>query len=134
MRTIFFAHDLQESPEARRHALELAGYSVRLFADYPALEAALKQGPEPDLLLMDVLLEGRNGFEAARTISEARPQRAFAIVLSTHVYRSRPFRDEALRCGAADYLLMPMPPEEFLRRINQAIAYFVPPGSAASAA
>jgi CheY-like chemotaxis protein len=133
MRTIFYAHDQQESPDSRKHSLELAGYSVRTFGDYVTLEAALKEGPAPDLLLLDVLLEGRNGFEAARTISEAFAERGFPIVLSTHIYRTRPFRDEALRCGAADYLLLPMSPDEFLRRINQAVAYYVPPGRAQAA-
>jgi two-component system OmpR family response regulator len=134
MRTIFLAHDQQESPEARKHALELAGYQVRLFPDFAALDAALKQGPPPDLLIVDVLLEGKHGFETARQVSEAFPERAFPIVLSTHIYRARPFREEALRCGAADYLLLPLSPEEFLRRVNQAIAYFVPPGGAKAAA
>ena len=133
MRTIFFAHDQQESPDSRRHSLELAGYSVQLFADHATLEAALQQGPAPDLLLLDVLLEGKNGFEIARGISEASPERTFPIVLCTHIYRARPFREEALRCGAADYLLLPLSPEEFLRRINQAIAYFVPPDRAEAA-
>jgi CheY-like chemotaxis protein len=134
MRLIFFAHDQQESPESRKHSLELAGYAVQPLADFAALEAALKQGTAPDLLLLDVLLEGRNGFDAARAINEAHPGRKFPIVLSTSIYRARPFRDEALRCGASDYLLLPMPPEEFLRRINQAIAYFVPPDTAKAAA
>ena len=43
------------------------------------------------------------------------------------------FREEALRCGAQDYLLQPMAPDEFLRRANQAIAYFVPPEQAKAA-
>ena len=133
MRTIFFAHDQQESPESRKHSLELAGYAVQAFADYSALEEALKR-QAPDLLLIDVLLEGMNGFEVARTITSANRARTFPLVLCTHVYRPRPFREEALRCGAADYLLLPMPPEEFLRRINQAIAYFVPPDAAKAAA
>jgi len=134
MRTIFLGHDQQESPEVRKHALEMAGYMVRLYADYTSLEAALKQGPAPDLLLVDVLLEGKHGFEVARLVSEAFPARAFPILLSTHIYRARPFREEALRCGAADYLLLPLAPDEFLRRINQAIAYFVPPEGAPAAA
>ena len=41
---------------------------------------------------------------------------------------------EALRAGAQDYLLLPMAPDEFLRRINQAIGYFVPPEREASSA
>ena len=134
MRTIFFAHDQQESPEARKHFLELAGYEVRLFPSWTALESALKDGPAPSLLLIDVLLEGRNGFEATQAISRANPERTFPIVLCSNVYRPRPFREEALRCGAQDYLLLPMTPDEFLRRTNQAIGYFVPPEQAQTAA
>jgi DNA-binding response OmpR family regulator len=81
----------------------------------------------PSLVLLDVLLEGKNGFDAAREIGARCEERAFPIVLCSHVYRTRPFREEALRCGAQDYLLLPMAPDEFLRRVNQAIAYFVPP-------
>lgn len=134
MRTIFLAHDQQENPEARKHFLELAGYTVELFSTYSALETALAAGPQPCLLLMDVLLEEKHGFEAARSIHQLLPERGFPIVLSSHVYRPRPFRDEALKCGAQDYLLMPMAPDEFLRRVNQAIGYFVPPGAQATAA
>jgi len=134
MRTIFFAHDQQESPESRKHLLELAGYVVQLFPNYPELETALREGPPPSLLLIDVLLEGKNGFEATQLISRAAPERTFPIILCSNVYRPRPFREEALRCGAQDYLLLPMAPDEFLRRTNQAIGYFVPPGAQQSAA
>ena len=129
MRTIFFAHDQQESPESRRHFLELAGYTVQLFPNWAALAEALKEGPAPSLVLIDVFLEGRNGFDATRAITQGSPERTFPIVLCSSVYRTRPFREEALRCGAADYLLLPMAPDEFLRRANQAVAYFVPPGA-----
>lgn len=133
MRTIYFAHDQQESPEARKHFLELAGYEVQLFSTYSALESALKTGPAPCLVLMDVLLEEKHGFEAARAIGRLLPERNFPIVLASHVYRPRPFRDEALKAGAQDYLLLPMASDEFLRRVNQAIGYFVPPGAQAVA-
>ena len=134
MRTIYFAHDQQESPEPRKHFLELSGYVVQLFPSWSALEAALRRGPPPSLVLIDTLLEEKNGFEAARDISEHFPRRDFPIVLCSQIYRMRPFREEALRSGAQDYLLLPMAPDEFLRRVNQAIGYFVPPDAAKSAA
>lgn len=127
MRTIYFAHDQQENPESRKHFLELAGYVVRLFASWQTLEVALRQGPRPNLLLLDVLLEGKNGFDVAHAVSELVPERDFPIILCSHIYRMRPFREEALKCGAQDYLLLPIAPDEFLRRVNQAIGYFVPP-------
>ena len=128
MRRILLAHDQQENPEARKHFLELAGYSVQLCASHAELESALRVSPTPSLVLIDVLLEGKNGFEAAQAISLQLPERSFPIVLCSHVYRPRPFRDEALKSGAQDYLLLPMASDEFLRRVNQAIGYFVPPG------
>ena len=126
MRTIYFAHDQQENPEVRRHLLEQAGYSVKLLKSYRDLVAALKEG-QPDLLLMDALLEGKNGFEATQEITERTKDRSFPIVLCAQIYRQRAFREEALRCGAQDYLHLPLPPEQFLQRVNQAIGYFVPP-------
>lgn len=134
MRTIFFAHDQQESPEGRKHFLELAGYEVRLLSNYSALEAALAVGPPPHLVLIDTLLEEQNGFAATRAISQRSPEREFPIVLCSQIYRVRQFREEALSCGAQDYLLLPMAPDEFLRRINQAIGYYVPPAAKAKAA
>lgn len=134
MRTILFAHDQQESPEPRRHFLELAGFVVQLCATSASLDAALRQGPAPSLVLIDTLLEGKNGFDTAQEISERMPQRSFPIVLCSQIYRPRPFREEALRCGAQDYLLLPMAPDEFLRRVNQAIGYFVPPDAQQTAA
>lgn len=123
MRTIFFAHDQQESPEARKQLLELTGYVVHLHKSHRELTAAFKSGL-PDLVLVDVLLEGKNGFEAALELHQRFPERAFAIVLCSHVYRQRPFREEALRIGAQDYLVLPMAPDEFLRRVNEAITSF----------
>jgi len=134
MRTIFFAHDQQESPEPRKHFLELSGYVVQLFPSWTALEAALRRGPTPSLVLVDSLLEEKNGFEVTRAISELHPKRDFPIVLCSQIYRIRPFREEALKSGAQDFLLLPMAPDEFLRRVNQAIGYFVPPDSATAAA
>ena len=134
MRTIYFAHDQQEDPESRKHLLELSGYVVKLFPSFAALEAALQQAELPCLVLIDTLLEGKNGFDASRTLTKGMPERTFPIVLCTQIYRSRPFREEALKCGAQDYLLMPMASDEFLRRTNQAIAYFVPPGGEKQAA
>lgn len=129
MRTIFFAHDRQENPEARKHLLELAGYEVKLLASWSLLQKALAEEPAPSLVLVDVLLEEKHGFEVARQVCQRYPERSFPLVLCSNIYRPRPFRDEALKAGAQDYLLLPMAPDEFLRRVNQAIGYFVPPGA-----
>jgi DNA-binding response OmpR family regulator len=50
--------------------------------------------------------------------------RTFPILLCTHIYRSRQFRDEAIKMGASDYLLLPMGFEDFLGRISDALRDF----------
>lgn len=134
MRTIYFAHGQQENPETRRHLLELSGYVVQLFPTSSALMEALAQEPLPSLVLVDALLEEKHGFDTAREIHKAHPERDFPVVLCSTIYRSQPFRDEALQRGAQDYLVFPMAPDEFLRRVNQAIGYFVPPDTEKAAA
>ena len=120
MKTIYFVHDHQESPAARQNLLEMAGYAVRLFADATDLVVALKE-EQPDLLLLDVLIEGKNGFETAKDVHGRFAERGFPIVVTSRIYRARQFRDEALRSGAQDYLLLPTKPEDFLRRIARAM-------------
>jgi len=131
--TILLAHDQQENPEARKHFLELAGFRVVLVKNHAELVAALAKEP-PALALIDILLEGKTGFDAARELREQTQTQAFPIVLCSHVYRLRTFRDEALRCGAQDYLVLPLAPEEFVRRIQRALATFAQPASGASSA
>lgn len=132
-RTILLAHDQQESPEARKHFLELAGFTVELVKNHAELMARLSAA-SPALAVIDVLLEGKTGFDATREIRERTKARPFPIVLCSQIYRLRTFRDEALRCGAQEYLLLPLPPDEFVRRIQHALATFARPAGESAAA
>ncbi len=55
-------------------------------------------------------------------------------MLCSQIYRLRTFREEALRCGAQEYLLLPLPPEEFVRRIPHVLAAFARPAGESAAA
>lgn len=122
MKTIFLVHDKQESPAARQNFLEMAGYEVRLFRSGRELFLALQE-QEPDVVLMDVLLEGKNGFEVCASMHVSR-SRKFPVILCSRIYRGRLFQDEALNSGAIDYLLMPMNLDEFVSRVNDNIHRF----------
>jgi CheY-like chemotaxis protein len=132
-RTILLAHDQQESPEARKHFLELAGFTVELVKSHAELMARLSSS-SPALAVIDVLLEGKTGFDATREIRERTKRHPFPIVLCSQIYRLRTFRDEALRCGAQEYLLLPLPPDEFVRRIQHVLASFARPAGQSAAA
>ena len=129
MTTIFLVHDEQESPTIRQNYLETAGYTVRLLKSGHQLHSALAK-ETPVLVLLDVLLEGKNGFEVCQDVDLKYRTRTFPLMLCTHIYRARQFRDEALRFGASDYLLLPMGFEDFLGRIGDTLKAFRPQDSA----
>jgi DNA-binding response OmpR family regulator len=98
MKTVFLVHDEQESPTIRQNWLEAAGFTVKLMTSGNQLHSALEK-ESPGLVVLDVLLEGKNGFEVCQDVHLKHRQRAFPLVLCTHIYRARQFRDEALRFG-----------------------------------
>jgi len=122
---IYFVHDDQEADDNRVHWLEAAGYDVKVLQGSIELGVALRE-TEPDLLLLDVLIDGKNGFETAREISLKHPAREFPIVLCSRIYRGRQFSAEAQRCGVQAFVLLPKPEQELVRRVKQAIAHFRP--------
>lgn len=125
MKKIYFVHDQQESPAARQNFLEMAGYEVKLMRSGRDAFIALKE-EAPDLVILDVLIEGPNGFEILAELNHRYLHRPFPIVLCSRIYRTRQFRDEALRKGASDYVLLPIQLDEFLRRIDKVLTEWKP--------
>lgn len=123
---VYFVHDRQQEDDVREAWLEAAGYEVTVFTGSIELSVALR-GAEPDLLLLDVLIEGKNGFEAAREVTLRHPERDFPIVLCSRIYRGRQFGAEAQRSGVQTFILLPKSEQEFVRRIKQTLTHFVPP-------
>ena len=123
---IYFVHGQQEATDDRLAWLTAAGYEVSLFKGSLDLGMALSS-EEPDLLLLDVLIDGKNGFLAAREVNLTFPERDFPIVLCSRIYRGRQFSAEAQRAGVQTFVLLPKPEKEFIRRIKQTLAHFSPP-------
>ena len=118
MREIFLVHDDQETPTARRSFLEMAGYTVTVMQSAYELMAELADR-KPDLVLMDVLLHGKNGFELCQQIRVRFSADELPIILCTGIYRSHLFQDEALRVGAQRYLERPLILDELVRHVNE---------------
>ena len=109
-------HDQEEDPAARQNFLEMAGYQVRLMQSGRELSLALRE-LTPDLVLIDVLINGRNGFEVTRELFQSHGRR-FPIVLCSRVYQGHVFQVEARKVGAQDYLTLPMNLDDFVGRVN----------------
>ena len=72
----------------------------------------------PDLVLMDVILPGMNGFQATRALSrDAETSAIPVLIVSTkHMDTDRAW---GLRQGAKDYIVKPPREDQLIARINE---------------
>jgi twitching motility two-component system response regulator PilH len=70
----------------------------------------------PDLILMDVVMPGLNGFQATRAISRDADTRNIPIVLCTSKSQETD-KIWGMRQGARDYVVKPVHREELLAKI-----------------
>src|SRR5438046_1918187 len=91
-----------------RTFLSLRGYETRSYSRGDELIAAVKQGDPPDVVLLDVMMPGMNGIETLRALKAAKPDLQ-VVMLSGREHASTIV--EAVRLGAADYVVKPDDPE-----------------------
>ena len=110
MKEILFVHDDQTDPAPLVQVLELAGYQVTCSQD-PRRCISNLAAKRPDIIVCDVLLFGMNGFEFCRAVRQRFNASVLPIVMLAGIYRGTSFGEEALRCGAQQYLADPEPAE-----------------------
>jgi DNA-binding response OmpR family regulator len=101
--------------------LRIVGTSLRVFG-YDVVtsssgEEALKlvESEKPDIMLLDVLMPGMNGFE---TLQKLRTTSQIPVIVFSARSSSR---EEALRLGANDFIAKPFTPEQMSKRIAAVI-------------
>jgi two-component system response regulator AtoC len=91
-----------------RTFLSLRGYEARCYTRGDELLASMKQTEAPDVVLLDVMMPGLDGLATLRALKASRPE-AQVIMLSGRNQASTIV--EAVRLGAADYVVKPDDPE-----------------------
>ena len=105
-----------------RRVLEVDGYTVSVAGDGDAALRAVRSDPV-DLVILDVMMPGPNGFEVCRLV---RRESSVPILMLTA-------RDEAvdkvtgLDCGADDYVVKPFNPDELMARVRALLRRASPP-------
>jgi twitching motility two-component system response regulator PilH len=80
-------------------------------------EALLKiKADKPQLILMDIVMPGQNGFQVTRAISRDPETQDVPIIICTSKGQETD-RIWGLRQGARDYLVKPVDPRELLAKI-----------------
>ncbi|MBV9121411.1 MAG: response regulator, partial [Chloroflexi bacterium] len=96
--------------------LERAGHSV-LTADNGASALSLVADQSPDLILLDVMMPGMDGYEVCRRL-KADPGSARIPVIMLTALREPADKVRGLEAGASDFLTKPFERAELLARVN----------------
>jgi twitching motility two-component system response regulator PilH len=108
-----------DSPTDRQYLSDLlakSGYSVTLAASAEEAFVKVKQ-KRPDLVLMDVVMPGQNGFQATRALSKDSATKDIPVILCTTKGQDTD-RIWGMRQGARDYVVKPVSQAELLAKIS----------------
>ena len=109
---------VDDSP-TERHVLNdmLTKSGFEVVASDNGEDAILKaKQVKPDLILMDVVMPGLNGFQATRAISRDAETRGIPIILCTSKSQETD-KIWGMRQGARDYIVKPVNRDELLAKI-----------------
>ena len=118
MKAIYIVHDDQPQALPRPMILEKAGYEVTQLQSVDEC-LQLMGGRLPAMVILDILIHGKNGFEACREIRRLFDADEVPILLCSEIYRTRVFREEATSAGAQSFMLKPLSPGEFLTEVKR---------------
>ena len=116
IRKILVVDDSPTERFALTDVLTRHGYQV-ITADNGEEAIVKSKAERPDLILMDVVMPGMNGYQATRTISRDEETRGIPIIMCT----SKGLETDkiwGMRQGAHDYLVKPVDHGELLARIK----------------
>jgi len=97
--------------------LKKENYIVDTYTEGPAFLNALNQKQVPDLLILDIMLPGMDGYEVCRELKKKEKYASLPIIMLSA-------KDEiidkvlGLELGADDYMAKPFSPKELIARIK----------------
>lgn len=128
MQRVLIVEDEVDIADLIMFNLQRAGYEVLKAHDgITGTETAIRE--RPDLIVLDLMLPGRDGYSVFREIRrDARTSRIPVIMLTARAQTED--RIQGLEAGADDYLTKPFSPKELVLRVNAILKRTdAPPGA-----
>ena len=113
---VLIVDDVPDNLAVLHDALDESGYTVLVATSG---EAALKQARQavPDIVLLDAMMPGLDGFEVARRL-KAMPQTAHIPIIFMTGLTETEHLVAALQAGGVDYVTKPIKPKEVMARMG----------------
>jgi CheY-like chemotaxis protein len=116
---ILVVEDDQVLVEMYKEKLKIEGFSVQTVLDGKKAITKIKKGA--DLILLDILMPGLNGFEILKRIQNDEETKKIPVIVLTNIGSDSFDKDKqlALSLGATDYMIKALnTPEEVITKIN----------------
>lgn len=97
--------------------MQQAGFEVRTVSDGEAALAAM-ESETPDLVLLDVMMPKRDGYEVCQSIRQNPAWKDVRVVMLTAKGRDVE-REKGLAMGADDYVTKPFATQELVAKVNE---------------
>ena len=110
---------VDDSPTDRQYLSDILsknGFKVSTAESAEDAMAKLKAS-RPDLVLMDVVMPGQNGFQATRALSKDEGTKSIPVILCSSKAQETD-KVWGLRQGARDYVVKPVNPADLLAKIT----------------
>ncbi len=101
------------------YLMQQAGYEVRTARDGDSALAAIEAGP-PDLVLLDVMMPKRDGYEVCQTIRSRPEWKGVKVIMLTAKGREVE-REKGMSLGADDYVTKPFATQELVEKVRQVL-------------
>ena len=116
-RKVLVVDDEKDFAKALKIRLKANGYDVVLAHD--SIQAIMMVNQEtPDLILLDIMIPGEDGFGVTERLKQAETTRSIPIIFLTGVPGGE---GRAYQSGACGYIMKPYNPEELLETIQNAL-------------
>lgn len=129
--SVLVAEDELNIGESLRFLMNRQGYDVRLVEDGREALRVLEDGDMiPDLLLLDIMMPGCDGFAVARAVRANPALKNMRIIMLTAKGREID-RRKGLELGVDDYILKPFSTREVVARVRALLEPMAPQGATA---